>query len=551
VRCPRNRVNSNLTLTGTSNVNGTGNASVNVLTGNSGANTLNGLGGADTMAGGAGDDIYVVDSSSDVVTEAAAAGTDLVQASATFTLSGNVENLTLTGTGAINGTGNTGDNVLLGNSGANTLTGGGGNDTLDGAGGADTLTGGTGNDIYVRDNTGDVLNELASEGTDTVQTNLTYTLLGNFENLTLTGTSAINGTGNALDNILTGNGANNTLTGSGGNDTLDGGGGTDTMLGGAGNDTYFVDISADVTTENASEGADLVNSAVTRTLGANIEMLFLTGTAGNSATGNTLANLLRGNSGINVIAGAGGTDILEGKDGNDTLSNTSGNTLLNGGLGTDTLTGTSNNDILIGGLGNDALTTGTGADIIVFNKGDGADTVAVSTTKDNTLAVGGGALYADLLFQKTGNDLILKVGAADQITFTGYYASASNRSVNKLQVVIEGTTDYVSGSSDQTRNRKIETFNFDGLVTAFDAARTANPSLTTWALTSALAAQFLAGSDTAAIGGDLAYRYNRFGTLGDISFTPAIGILGNAGFGTTAQTLLALGSLQDTTQRLS
>ena len=55
----------------------------------------------------------------------------------------------------------------------------------------------------------------------------------------------------------------------------------------------------------------------------------------------------------------------------------------------------------------------------------------------------------------------------------------------------------------------------------------------------------------AAIGGDLAYRYNRFGTLSDISFNPALSILGNAGFVTSAQTLQGTGSLQDTTPRLS
>jgi hypothetical protein len=123
--------------------------------------------------------------------------------------------------------------------------------------------------------------------------------------------------------------------------------------------------------------------------------------------------------------------------------------------------------------------------------------------------------------------------------------------VNKLQIVIEDTSDYVSGSSDPLHNKHIETFDFDGLVTAFDAARAANPSLTTWALTNALAAQFLSGSDTAAIGGDLAYRYGRFDSLGDISFTPALALLAAGGFGTGTQTLQPIGSLQDSSPRLS
>jgi Ca2+-binding RTX toxin-like protein len=544
----------NLTLTGTSAINGTGNTVANVITGNSGANTLDGGTGADTLIGGAGNDIYTVDNTGDIVTENASEGTDQVNASVTYTIGNNIENLTLTGSTAINGTGNTLDNALTGNSGNNTLTGLAGNDTLDaGTAGTDVMVGGLGNDTYVVGRaTGITITENAGEGTDLVNASVTYTLGTNVENLTLTGSTAINGTGNTLDNVLTGNSGNNTLTGLAGNDTLDGGtAGTDVMVGGTGNDTYIVNRTTGLTlTENANEGIDSVSASVTQTLGANIEALFLTGSTATNGTGNTLANLLRGNTGVNTLVGGGGADILEGGGGNDILSNTSGNTLLDGGAGNDTMTGAANNDLLIGGTGNDALTTGQGADIIAFNKGDGVDTVAASTTTDNTLSIGGGALYADLVFQKSGTDLILKVGATDQITFTGYY-TGSNRSVNNLQVVIEGTSDYNSGSTNVINNKKVETFNFGGLVAAFDAALVANPSLTSWSLTNALATQYLSGSDTAALGGDLAYQYARNGNLSNVSFTPAEALLGAAGFGTTAQALQALASLQDATPRLS
>jgi Ca2+-binding RTX toxin-like protein len=243
----------NLTLSGTSAINATGNTLANVLTGNAGDNALNGGTGADTMVGGAGNDTYVVDNTGDAVTEVAAGGTDLVQSSVTYTLAANVENLTLTGTSAINATGNASDNVLTGNSGKNTLTGGVGNDTLNGGAGIDTMVGGVGNDTYVVDSTSDVVTELAGEGTDTVQTSVTLTALSaNVENLTLTGTTALNGTGNTLDNVLSGNIANNTLTGAAGNDTLDGGTGVDTLVGGVGNDTYIMGrgYGADVVQEN-------------------------------------------------------------------------------------------------------------------------------------------------------------------------------------------------------------------------------------------------------------------------------------------------------------
>ncbi len=200
----------NLTLTGTAAINGTGNGLNNVLSGNGAANILNGGAGSDSMNGGGGNDTYVVDSSGDIVVEELNAGKDTVQSSITYALGANVENLTLTGTAAINGTGNTLNNVLTGNSAAN------------------ILTGGLGNDTYVI-GAGDTVVELANQGTDTVQSSITYALGANVENLTLTGTAAINGTGNTLNNVLTGNSAVNTLTGGVGKDVLTGLGGADTF----------------------------------------------------------------------------------------------------------------------------------------------------------------------------------------------------------------------------------------------------------------------------------------------------------------------------------
>jgi Ca2+-binding RTX toxin-like protein len=202
-----------------------------VLTGNAAANTLDGGAGADTMVGGAGDDTYIVDDTLDVVTETAGQGTDTVLSGVTYTLKANIENLTLTGAAAINGTGNTLNNVLTGNSAANTLSGGAG---------ADTMTGNGGDDTYIVDNVLDLVAEIANEGIDAIQSSVTYALGDNVENLTLTGAAAISATGNALDNVLTGNNAANILTGGAGNDTLDGKGGNDTLIGSTGNDTYVL-----------------------------------------------------------------------------------------------------------------------------------------------------------------------------------------------------------------------------------------------------------------------------------------------------------------------
>jgi len=111
--------------------------------------------------------------------------------------------------------------ILAGGAGNDTLTGGEGNDWLLGGTGADTLSGGIGNDTYAVDNAGDIVIENAGEGVDIVEASVSYTLTDNVENLTLVGASGINGTGNALDNLITGNAADNALYGMEGNDTLD------------------------------------------------------------------------------------------------------------------------------------------------------------------------------------------------------------------------------------------------------------------------------------------------------------------------------------------
>jgi Ca2+-binding RTX toxin-like protein len=213
------------------------------LRGEAGNDTLNGAAGADAMAGGIGNDTYTVDDVGDNITEANGEGTDTVQSSIGFSLAGKfIENLTLTGSAAVSGSGNSLANVITGNAAANSLSGADGDDTLNGGGGADAMSGGIGNDIFVVDNVGDTVSEANGAGTDTVQSSVTYSLAGQFvENLVLTGASAVNGTGNSLANVLTGNSAANSLGGGDGADSLYGKGGNDTLNGGTGIDGFFFD----------------------------------------------------------------------------------------------------------------------------------------------------------------------------------------------------------------------------------------------------------------------------------------------------------------------
>ncbi|MGO7050705.1 beta strand repeat-containing protein, partial [Rhizobium johnstonii] len=311
----------NLTYTGSASFTGTGNALANTVTSGAGNDTLNGGGGADSLIGGAGDDTYIVDNIGDLVTEAADAGTDTVRTTlASYTLGSDVENLAYIGTLAFTGTGNDLDNVITGGAAIDTLSGGVGNDTLNGGAGADRLIGGEGNDIYIVDNAGDLVTEVANEGIDTVRTNLSaHTLAANVENLTYIGTAAFTGAGNLLDNIIIGGVAADKLMGAAGNDTLIGGAGADTMLGGTGDDIYVVDIATDIVFENANEGTDTVRTAlVSYTLGNNVENLTYTGSASFTGAGNALANTITGGAGNDVLNGGTGADSLIGGAGNDT-----------------------------------------------------------------------------------------------------------------------------------------------------------------------------------------------------------------------------------------
>jgi serralysin len=126
---------------GVSIENATGGNANDTLTGNEIANILDGRGGADRMEGLGGNDTYYVDNVGDVVVEAVGGGTDTIYSSVSYTLAAGseVENQILTGTSALNATGNNFNNELTGNSGKNILTGGLGADQYTGGGGADAF----------------------------------------------------------------------------------------------------------------------------------------------------------------------------------------------------------------------------------------------------------------------------------------------------------------------------------------------------------------------------------------------------------------------------
>lgn len=473
----------NLELTGTAAINGTvttgtnvtltGNSAANSLTGGSGADalygglgndTLNGGAGADGMMGGAGDDTYVVDDAGDTVNETVpgSGGVDTVQAGVDFTLGTNIENLVLTGTAA-NGTGNELANKITGNSGANTLTGGAGNDTLmggsgndtlkgdagndslDGGAGGDTMLGGAGDDIYVVDVAGDTVTELAGEGTDTVQASDNFTLGDNVENLVLTGTTTIHGTGNTLNNKITGNSGNN---------KLDGGTGVDTLDGGLGDDTYVVDNLFDRVIESSvNGGTDTVKSLVDYTLGANLENLDLTGTS-LKGTGNTLANSLTGGAGADTLDGGTNKDTMTGGDGDDTyyVDNAGDVVVESSSAGNDTVI-TSLNNASLQNYANVENLTLAGSALVGF--GDAGNNKITGNALNNTLTGNGGA---DTLDGGAGNDTLV-VDFADDVVIGGAGTdTVQNSSTYSLALLTDvenltltGTTD-INGTGNNLAN---------------------------------------------------------------------------------------------------
>ncbi|MFD2053005.1 beta strand repeat-containing protein [Mesorhizobium calcicola] len=348
--------------------------------------------------------------------------------------------------------GGDGNDTLSGLGGNDTINGDAGNDILNGGAGADTMSGGIGNDTYYVDNAGDHVIETLGQGTDTVNSSISFNLSGQeLENLTLTGSADINGTGNSIANTMSGNSGINTLMGLGGNDTLDGKGGADTMQGGLGDDTYYVDNAGDHVIDVTGQGTDSVFSSVSFSLsGQELENLTLTGAASINCAGNSIANVLTGNSGVNTLTGLGGDDTLDGKEGADTMQ---------------------------GGIGNDTYYVDNAGDHVIDVTGQGTDSVFSSVSfnlsgqeLENLTLTGAASIngignsIANIITGNSGNNIIDGLGGAD--TMQGglgndtYYVD--NIGDHVMDVLGQGTDRVFSSVSFNLTGQELESLTLTG-----------------------------------------------------------------------------------------
>jgi Ca2+-binding RTX toxin-like protein len=296
-------------------------------------------------------------------------------------------------------------NLLFGHDGDDILYGYGGSDWLDGGAGADRMTGGGGEDVYIIDNAGDTVVEVAGGGYDHLRIYLTHYVLpahADFGWAYLTQATTL--IGGSTANTLTGNAGDDWLEGRGGDDNLDGRAGADTMIGGTGNDTYSVEDPADVVIEAPGQGLDTVYITLSAyTLPADVETLVYFGSASAvTFIGNSAANrfTVPGNSAVTVDGGAGNdtidyrnerqgllVDLMTGETGGaaaDDLVTSIENIV--GGQAADELRGTDGpnvldglwgGDTMIGRGGNDVYLIDHWDDVAVEEEGGGTDEIRI------------------------------------------------------------------------------------------------------------------------------------------------------------------------------
>jgi Ca2+-binding RTX toxin-like protein len=493
-----------LILTGSASLVGTGNGGNDSLTGNSGTDTLKAGSGVDTLIagtgvatlmGGTGNTTFVINNTGDAVQDTSTTTSNTLRSSVTYSLPTNVNALVLTGTAALKGTANSGNDTLTSNT------------------GLDTLVGGSGNDVFVISNASDVIQDTSATASNAIQSSVSFSLPTNVNSLTFTGSTALTGRGNAATDLMTANTGADTLIAGNGTDTLISsatGTAVDSLVGGTGNDLFIVNYAGDIVNVGATHGNDTIQSSASYTTSANVANLVLSGTSNLSGTGNSLANKITANSGNDTLVAGSGVATLMGGSGNDTFvvnsasdvvqdTSTTATNILSSSVsytlatnvnrliltgasalvgtansGNDTLTANTGADTLVSGSGSavDSLVGGTGADLFVINNASdivnvgsthGVDTIqsSVSYTASANVAnltlMGTAALsatgnsLAGIITANTGNDTLTAGSGADTLVGgTGTDTFVVNSASDVVSLATSGTSDTISSSASYT-----------------------------------------------------------------------------------------------------
>jgi trimeric autotransporter adhesin len=423
--------------------------------------------GATTLVGQSIYDVFVVNSSSDVVTVVGGSpSTDVIDSSVSYTVSGGIGTLVLTGSANLSGTAVSGNNSIVGNSGQDVLYAGTGADTLVAGSAPTTLVGGTGSDTFVVNSTADVLLNISSVAGNHLVSSISYTLPTQVSILTFTGNAALVGVGNS---------GNNTLVGNDGNDTLIAGSGVADLIGGEGADLFIINSTADIVSNPnylTSSGVDTIQSSVGYTLPDHINVLVLTGTASLVAAGNNQADSIVGNA---------GADTLQAGVGNDTLVAGSGLATLIGALGNDTFVINNTGDVIRDSVagGSNTLVSSVSytlpTNITAFVLAGTAALVAVGNAANDSIKGNAGA---DTLIAGAGNDtLVAGSGLATLVGGAGNDTFIVNNSADVVLDTSTGSTNSVFSSSSYVLPTNVSVLTLTGAGDLMATGNTANHTL--------------------------------------------------------------------------
>lgn len=401
-------------------------------------------GGNDVIRGGAGNDRIYGDSTDNNQNQVGVGGADrLYGEDGDDQVFGHGGDDTLDGgAGADTLWAGDGDDWLSGGADADRLSGGGGGDQMDGGAGGDRMFGGAGDDVYYVNDAGDLVNEAAGEGVDTVWSFLNaYTLTANVENLWFNGIGDFTGTGNDLANLVAGSAGADRLDGGAGDDQLIGGAGGDVLIGGSGRDT------ASYATASSGVWAILTGSPNAQ---------------GGDAAGDSYVGVenLAGSGFDDVLQGDGLANTLSGGEDNDQLMGAGGGDVLIGGNGNDYLSGGDGGDVLRGGRGVDVLYGGRDADVFDFNSFGESVTGApdvIRSLNATVLAIEGVGVAGGDVIDLAGIDANVAVAGNQAFVFGG-------AGIGRVSVIESGGSSLVRANTDGDAAFEFELLIEDGGV---------------------------------------------------------------------------------------